>query len=65
MLNPDVDRLNFHRSVILQPIVTESRCTMPRENTKYHFRVHSEANKIQIREAVEKLFGCTFARLTR
>lgn len=57
MLNPDIDRMNFYRSVILQPIVTEKSMYDASDNTKYHFRVHSEANKIQIREAVEKLFN--------
>lgn len=41
--------------IILKPVVTEeSMQTM--SNKKYTFLVHKDANKIQIKEAVEKLF---------
>jgi large subunit ribosomal protein L23 len=57
MLNPDIDRMNFHRSIILAPIVTEKSMNDASEASKYHFRVHVRANKIQIREAVQRLFN--------
>ena len=41
--------------VILKPVVTEKSMNAAQEK-KYTFYVHPEANKIQIREAVEKLF---------
>ncbi|MCL2592115.1 MAG: 50S ribosomal protein L23 [Defluviitaleaceae bacterium] len=41
--------------VILKPIVTE-RSMNDMADKKYYFYVHPEANKIQIREAVEKMF---------
>jgi large subunit ribosomal protein L23 len=44
--------------VILRPIVTE-RTMGDMENKKYAFYVHPDANKIQIREAVEKMFEGT------
>ena len=41
--------------VILKPVVTEKSMMMMSER-KYTFLVHPEANKIMIREAVEKMF---------
>lgn len=41
--------------VILKPIITEKAMNMLGEK-KYCFYVHPEANKIQIKEAVEKMF---------
>lgn len=44
--------------VILQPVVTEKSMEAMSES-KYTFLVHPEATKIQIREAVEKMFDGT------
>lgn len=44
--------------VILKPVVTEKSMAGMAEK-KYTFLVHPEANKIQIREAVEKMFEGT------
>jgi len=41
--------------IILKPVVTESAMA-DFEKKKYTFYVHPDANKIQIREAIEKLF---------
>ena len=41
--------------VILKPVVTEKSMTGMGEK-KYTFLVHTEANKSQIKEAVEKMF---------
>ena len=48
--------LNFYRSIILQPVVTEKSMEQAEKMRKYHFKVHSSANKIQVRQAVEALF---------
>jgi len=45
-----------HRSIIQKPIITE-KATLMREGNKYVFRVDKRANKIQIRQAVESIFG--------
>ena len=42
--------------VILQPLVTEKSMAEMGEK-KYSFLVHPEANKTQIKEAVEKMFA--------
>ena len=41
--------------VLLKPVITEKSMQLMGEK-KYTFLVHPEANKIQIREAVEKMF---------
>jgi large subunit ribosomal protein L23 len=47
---------NNPRSIILKPVITE-KATILRESNKYTFRVHSKANKVQIRQAIEGIFG--------
>lgn len=41
--------------VILSPVVSEKSYT-EMDDGKYRFKVHSEANKIQIRKAIEAMF---------
>ncbi len=43
--------------VILAPIVTEKSTTLQAGNNQYTFRVHRDANKIEVRMAVEVQFG--------
>ncbi len=42
--------------VIVRPLITE-KATRLAELNKYAFEVHPQANKSQIKEAVEKVFG--------
>ena len=44
--------------VILKPVVTEKSMELMADK-KYTFLVHTEANKTQIKEAVEKMFNGT------
>jgi len=44
------------RSVLLKPVVSEKSYALMAAN-KYTFRVHPEANKTQVRQAVEEVFG--------
>ena len=44
--------------VILKPVITEKSMNMTADR-KYTFYVHPDATKIQVREAVEKLFKGT------
>lgn len=48
-------RLHLY-DVIVAPLVTE-KSTSQRESGKYTFRVHPQANKNSIREAVEKIYN--------
>ena len=45
-----------HYQVIRRPLITEKGMTKKEEENTICFEVHSEANKLQIRAAVEKLF---------
>ena len=44
------------RSVLLKPVVSEKSYALMAAN-KYTFRVHPDANKTQVRMAVEEIFG--------
>ena len=44
------------RDVLIRPIITE-KTTLLMEEGKYAFRVPLTANKVQIRQAVEKIFN--------
>jgi len=45
------------RKVIKRPLITEKGTRLRDEQNKYLFEVAGSANKIQIKEAVEKLFN--------
>jgi large subunit ribosomal protein L23 len=44
------------RNVIIKPIVSEKSYALLAAN-KYTFRIHPDAHKTQVRQAVEKIFG--------
>ena len=44
------------REVIVRPVVSEKSYALLAAN-KYTFRVHEEAHKTQIRQAIEEVFG--------
>ena len=48
--------MNLHE-VLVRPLVTEKGMTKKEEERTLCFEVHRDANKIQVRHAVEKLFG--------
>jgi len=48
--------IQSHHDVLIRPLITE-KGTRLIEQGQYTFEVHREANKIQIREAVEKTFN--------
>lgn len=48
--------LNNYRDIIKAPIVSEKAALLKQEN-KYVFSVDLKANKIQIKQAIEKLFN--------
>jgi large subunit ribosomal protein L23 len=45
-----------HTQVLIRPVVSEKSYVLSAAN-KYTFRVHDDAHKTQIRQAVEALFG--------
>jgi large subunit ribosomal protein L23 len=48
--------------VLLAPVVTEKAYAQI-DNNKYSFRVHPDAHKTQVRQAVEELFGVKVQRV--
>lgn len=42
---------------ILEPVVTEKANRLSEEGNRYTFRVSPQANKFQIKDTVEKLYG--------
>ncbi|NIQ03752.1 MAG: 50S ribosomal protein L23 [Nitrospinaceae bacterium] len=45
--------------VIQKPLITEKSTELQQESNWVSFRVNPEANKIQIKDAVEKIFNVT------
>ncbi len=50
------------RDIIIRPIITEHSYDMIEENV-YTFEVAKSANKIEIRQAVETIFGVTVIKV--
>ena len=48
----------YFEDVLIEPILSE-KATILREQNKYTFKVSPSASKIQIKEAVRKLFNVT------
>ncbi|MCI1207909.1 MAG: 50S ribosomal protein L23 [Treponema sp.] len=46
----------FTEDILIEPIISE-KATALRSQNKYVFKVHPDATKTQIKEAVGKLFG--------
>lgn len=49
--------------IIVKPLVTEKSTEILQDGNWVTFRVHMDANKIQIREAVEKIFDVNVLRV--
>ena len=49
--------------IILKPVITEHSMDMLAEK-KYTFKVATDANKIEIKKAVEEIFGVKVANVT-
>ncbi|MCA1751658.1 MAG: 50S ribosomal protein L23 [Cryomorphaceae bacterium] len=43
--------------IIIKPIITEKMTAISEDLNRFGFIVHNEANKIEIKDAVEKLYG--------
>lgn len=50
-----MSKLQYDQDIILAPVISEKAYDQ-QELNKYRFRVHSEANKVQIRKAIERMF---------
>jgi large subunit ribosomal protein L23 len=47
------------RKIIFKPVITEQSASMKAADNKFVFEVDPRANKREIKEAVEKIFGVT------
>lgn len=45
------------RDIIQEPVVSEKSMELMQENNTYTFKVMKEANKVEIRNAVEEIFN--------
>lgn len=45
-----------HQDIVLRPVVTEKTLREAERNNTYTFRVREDANKVQIRDAIERIF---------
>lgn len=46
----------LHRTIV-RPIVTEASSVAYQDRGEYHFEVHPDANKLEIKQAIQQLFG--------
>ena len=46
----------LHRTIV-RPLITEASSMAYQDRGEYHFEVHPEANKLEIRQAIQTLFG--------
>lgn len=46
-------------SILIKPIISEKMTANGEKFNRYGFVVNSDANKIQIREAIQKMYGVT------
>jgi large subunit ribosomal protein L23 len=51
--------MNTLNSILIKPLITEKVTEQGDDYNKYGFIVHKKANKIQIRKAVEEMYGVT------
>lgn len=52
----------LHR-VIVRPVITEQTSLAYQEKGEYVFEVHPDANKQEIKQAIERLFGVKVAQV--
>ena len=55
--------MTFAHDIILSPVITEQSTDMMAER-KYTFKVKLDANKIQIANAIEEIFGVSVEKVT-
>ncbi len=56
--------MNNHRDVIKAPIITEKSSNIQTNNNTYTFKVSTDSNKTQIKQAIESLFKVKVLNVT-
>jgi large subunit ribosomal protein L23 len=54
--------MNPHQ-IIVRPVVTEKSTDLQADKNQYVFEVHKSANKIEVRKAIEMVFGVRVANV--
>ena len=49
----------MHKQIIIKPMITEKSETLSESLMQYSFVVNKKANKIEIKSAIEQLYGVT------
>ena len=57
------DQLNYYRTIIRRPVVTEKSMARSEALNVYTFEVDPSANKVEIRRAVEALFNVNVTKV--
>ena len=52
-----------YRDIIIAPVITEKSAKMAEGGSKIVFKVRNDANKVQIRQAIEKIFNVKVLRV--
>ncbi|MDJ0520921.1 MAG: 50S ribosomal protein L23 [Planctomycetota bacterium] len=47
------------QDIVLNPVITEKTLRLAERTNSYTFKVRTGANKVQVRDAIERLFGVT------
>jgi large subunit ribosomal protein L23 len=51
------EQMNYYRSILIQPVISEKSMEAVEAERKYHFKVSPKANKVEIARAVEAIFN--------
>ena len=58
------EQLSYYRQIIRRPVVTEKSMRTSEEKRTYTFEVDPSANKVEIRNAIQEIFGVTVTKVT-
>lgn len=50
-------RAKSPEEIVLRPVITEKTLRIAERENSYTFQVHRTANKVQVRDAIERLFN--------
>ncbi|MEO1435290.1 MAG: 50S ribosomal protein L23 [Bacteroidota bacterium] len=45
------------KQILIEPMISEKTELLSEESNKYTFKVHKDANKIEIKKAIEDMYG--------
>ena len=54
-----MSKMNRYYNLVKEPIITEQSARLIEEHNKYTFKVSKDANKVEIKKAIEAIFEVT------